>query len=109
MYCTQCGVEVQERGNFCHQCGRATRNAPPPAGGYWAPRRLSRPMRDKSIAGVCAGFARYFDLDVALVRILWLSTAIFLGWGFIAYLIAWIIMPKDWEPAPATDAARQPV
>jgi phage shock protein C len=66
-------------------------------------------MRDKSIAGVCAGVARYLDIDVTIVRILWLSMAIFLGWGFIAYIIAWIIMPKDWEPAPATAAAHQPV
>ena len=106
MFCTQCGVELPDKDNFCSKCGRATGNAPPPAGGYWAARRLSRPMRDKSIAGVCAGFARYLNVDVTLVRILWLSFAIFLGWGFLAYLIAWIIMPKDWEPAPAT--ARQP-
>jgi phage shock protein C len=66
-------------------------------------------MYDKSIAGVCAGFARYLNVDVTVVRIVWLSMAIFLGWGFIAYIIAWIIMPKDWEPAPATAAARQPV
>ena len=26
---------------------------------------------DKKIAGVCAGFARYFGMDVTLMRILW--------------------------------------
>lgn len=101
MFCTQCGVEVQEGANFCCKCGRATGNAQPSGGGYRAPRKLSRPMRDKSIAGVCAGFARYLDIDVTLVRIIWLSLAIFFGTGFLAYIIAWIIMPKDWEPAPA--------
>jgi len=108
MFCTQCGVEIQEKDNFCSKCGRTTGKTQPPPDGYWAPRRLSRPMRDKSIAGVCAGFARYLNVDVTLVRIAWLSTAIFFGWGFIAYIIAWIIMPRDWEPAPATATAHQP-
>ena len=109
MFCTQCGVENQDQDNFCHKCGRPARGTPTPPGGYWTPRKLSRPMYDKSIAGVCAGFARYLNLDVTLVRIVWLSMAIFLGWGFIAYIVAWIIMPKDWQPAPATAAASQPV
>ena len=109
MYCTQCGVEIPETVNYCSKCGKATSNAPPPPSGYWAQRRLSRPMRDKSVAGVCAGFARYLNVDVTVVRIVWLSTAIFFGWGFIAYIIAWIIMPKDWEPAPATATAQQQV
>jgi phage shock protein C len=54
---------------------------------------------------VCAGFAEYFDLDVTLVRLLWLFVAIMTGVGFLAYPIAWIVMPE--EPlrlaAPAAD------
>ena len=53
-------------------------------------------MEDKKIAGVCAGFARYFNMDVTLVRIIFLAL-IFVppSIGTIAYLIAWIAMPKD--------------
>jgi phage shock protein C len=58
-------------------------------------------MHEKSIAGVCAGFARYLDIDVTLTRILWLCIAIFTGVGFIAYLVAWIVMPKDYSHMPA--------
>ena len=52
-------------------------------------------MRDKKIAGVCAGFAHYFDVDVTLMRIIWL-VLIFVppSIGVIAYLLAWIVMPK---------------
>jgi len=64
-------------------------------------RRLVRPMYEKSIAGVCAGFARYLEVDITLMRIIWLCAAIFTGVGFIAYLVAWIVMPKDYGPAPA--------
>jgi phage shock protein PspC (stress-responsive transcriptional regulator) len=59
----------------------------------------SRPLlldkANKKIAGVCAGFARYFDADVTLVRVLWLAVAITTGVGFLAYLAAWLIMPSD--------------
>ena len=55
-------------------------------------------MYDKKIAGVCAGFARYFEVDVTLMRVLWLIVAFFTGIGFIAYIIAWILMPRDESP-----------
>ncbi|MFB3776105.1 MAG: PspC domain-containing protein [Bryobacteraceae bacterium] len=100
MYCTQCGFKLEDADLFCARCGKPTRpDAPPRAE---APRRkLVRPMREKKIAGVCAGFADYFELDVTLMRILWLVAALFTGIGFIAYLIAWIAMPKDYSQPPA--------
>jgi phage shock protein PspC (stress-responsive transcriptional regulator) len=52
-------------------------------------------MHEKKIAGVCAGFARYLDVDPTLMRIIWLVVALTTGVGFIAYIIAWIAMPRD--------------
>jgi phage shock protein PspC (stress-responsive transcriptional regulator) len=52
-------------------------------------------MEGKKIAGVCGGFARYLRLDVTLVRIVWLLTALTCGVGFIAYIVAWIAMPVE--------------
>jgi phage shock protein PspC (stress-responsive transcriptional regulator) len=49
---------------------------------------------DAMIAGVAAGVAEYFGLDVTLVRIIWAILTIFGGAGLIAYLICWILMPK---------------
>jgi phage shock protein C len=92
MYCTQCGEELREQDRFCSRCGTRT-----PAG--WTgstPKPLMLDKRNKKVAGVCSGFARYFDMDVTLMRILWLTIAIVTGgMGFIAYLGAWIIMPSD--------------
>ncbi len=79
-------------------------------------------MREKTIGGVCAGFARYLDVDVTLMRIIWLCVAVFTGIGFIAYVICWIVMPEDWSapehaseaesegkgPAPPVPAAESP-
>ena len=102
MFCTRCGVELRDNDCFCFRCGHATANAPEPARAL----RLTRSMRDKSIAGVCSGFARYLGVDVVLVRVVCLATAILTGGlGAVAYLAAWIIMPSDYCYAPAPDAS----
>ena len=61
--------------------------------------------RNRKIAGVCAGFARHWSMDVTLLRVLWLVFAICTGVGFIAYLIAWMALPSDecfYPPVRAT-------
>ncbi len=60
------------------------------------PRRLTRSSDDKMIAGVCGGLARHLDLDPTLVRLLTVLGVIF-GFGSvaIAYLAAWVIVPRD--------------
>ena len=97
MYCNYCGKVIQEDANLCAYCGRRV-------GGVEARRRLMRPRAGRKIAGVCAGFAEYFDLDVTLVRVVWLVTAFMTGFGFFAYLVAWIVMPEEplLLPAPIT-------
>jgi phage shock protein C len=48
------------------------------------------------IAGVCAGLAAYFDVDVTAVRLAWVILSIipgvFIG-GLVAYAAAWILTP----------------
>jgi phage shock protein C len=66
------------------------------------PKKLARSRTDRKIAGVCAGFADYLEVDVTLVRILWLMLAFFGGWGIFGYIIAWIVMPD--EPLLQTSA-----
>jgi phage shock protein C len=54
------------------------------------------------IAGVCAGLAEYFDVDVTVVRLAWIILTIFPGaliGGVLAYLAAWLIMPEG-TPMP---------
>jgi phage shock protein PspC (stress-responsive transcriptional regulator) len=64
-----------------------------------------RSRADRKIAGVCAGFAEYFDLDVTVVRVVWLIVALFGGGGVLAYIIAWIVMPEEPESVPVTPPA----
>jgi phage shock protein PspC (stress-responsive transcriptional regulator) len=64
---------------------------------------------NKKIGGVCAGLARYGDLDVTLVRIIWLVIAFSTGIGFLAYIVAWIAMPSDEGLRDRPVQANQPV
>lgn len=93
MFCSACGTQLDQAHSFCYRCGRPTN--PERMSPWGVPKTLSRPLWDKKIGGVCAGFARYLDVDVTLMRIIWLVTAIFTGIGFVAYLIAWIAMPAE--------------
>ncbi|MGL4774243.1 MAG: PspC domain-containing protein [Clostridium sp.] len=46
------------------------------------------------VAGVCAGFAEYFNADVTLIRVAWaLITLVSFGLGFIGYIACALIMP----------------
>jgi len=98
MYCTRCGSELREKDRFCSQCGASvsgTQASPV----YTPSRPLARLVYDKKIAGVCSGFARYFDCDVTLMRVIWLVLAFGTGGlGFIGYVVAWIVMPKEYCP-----------
>ena len=75
-----------------------------------ARKRLVRPRGDRKIAGVCAGFAEYFDLDVTWCD--WSGCIVLVvgGVGLVPYLIAWIVMPEEpWRCPFRRGAGDQPV
>ena len=55
-------------------------------------RRLYRDESNKKIGGVCSGIANYFDIDVTLVRIIFILFAL-AGFGVLFYIILWIAVP----------------
>jgi len=55
-------------------------------------KKLYRDEYNKKIGGVCAGLAEYFQMDVTIVRILFVITACG-GVGFVPYIILWIVIP----------------
>ena len=60
-------------------------------------KRLTRSRTDGMIAGVCAGLADYFDVDVTFVRAVWVALSIVPGaiiGGIVAYLLVWMVMPE---------------
>ncbi|MBF4462198.1 MULTISPECIES: PspC domain-containing protein [unclassified Rathayibacter] len=56
---------------------------------------LVRPRRGKIIAGVCAALARRFGWSPFVVRLLFVLSCLLPGPQIIAYLILWIVIPKQ--------------
>lgn len=102
MTCTQCHREIDERWNFCSTCGARLRPA-------LSHRRLMRSATDSKIAGVCGGIAEYLDVDPTIVRLFWAILAVVPGGivgGIVAYVAAWLIIPKAPLPVSAPIEAR---
>ncbi len=59
------------------------------------PFKISRPWKDRMIAGVCSAIARYLKIDVSIVRITFVVMSFVSGVGLILYLIFWIIFPNE--------------
>ncbi|HOO22845.1 MAG TPA: PspC domain-containing protein [Clostridia bacterium] len=55
-------------------------------------KKLYKTRENKKICGVCNGLAEYLEIDVSLVRLLWVLWGCF-GVGIIAYFAAAIILP----------------
>lgn len=58
-------------------------------------RPLYRPVHDRMLAGVAAGVARYFDIDVTIVRIVFAVLAVVGGVGVPLYLAGWLLIPDE--------------
>lgn len=58
-------------------------------------KRLYRTQTNKTIAGVCAGIGRYFNVDPTIVRVLFVLLALAGGPGLLLYLILWLVIPSE--------------
>jgi phage shock protein PspC (stress-responsive transcriptional regulator) len=104
MACEYCQHETESGSGFCRFCGSALGSTPPIA------RRLTRRPAEGHIAGVCAGFAQYFNLDPTIVRLAWIILSIAPGaiiGGAIAYAACWALMPESREPLPERPAEKK--
>src|SRR5258708_28596583 len=60
--------------------------------------QLMRSESDRMIGGVCGGLARYFNIDSAIVRLVFVL-AVLSGISPLVYLVLWIVMPEQKNPA----------
>jgi len=68
--------------------------------------RLTRSDTDKKLGGVCGGLAAYFGIDSTLVRVGFVVAAL-MGWGVLAYIILWIVLPSGPSSTPAIRVAEE--
>jgi phage shock protein PspC (stress-responsive transcriptional regulator) len=58
-------------------------------------RRLYRCNHDRKVAGVASGLAEYLDIDVSLIRILWIVSIFFGGLGLLLYIVMALVVPME--------------
>ena len=66
-------------------------------------KKLYRSRRDKVIGGVAGGLANYFEIDVVIIRLLFVLLVLAGGGGVIGYLILWIVVPMEPYFTPYTE------
>jgi phage shock protein PspC (stress-responsive transcriptional regulator) len=61
-------------------------------------KKLYRSRSQKMVGGVCGGLSDYFDIDVSVIRVLWvIGTLLSIGLGVLAYIVMLIIFPEQPE------------
>jgi phage shock protein PspC (stress-responsive transcriptional regulator) len=73
-------------------------------------KRLFRDTDNAVVAGVAAGLAQYFGVDVPLVRILFIiATVATFGWGILLYIALWLLVPEAKTSSDRLQMAGKPI
>ena len=92
-HCPYCAEEIRAEAVKCRYCGSSV-------SGHALSRTWYRSREGKMIAGVCAGLAEQFGISVTILRLAFVLGTLIGGWGIVAYLVLWVIMP--YRPRPGT-------
>ena len=57
-------------------------------------KKLTKSRTNRKLAGVCGGIAEFFDVDVTVIRILWVLATFLGGSGLLVYIICALLMPE---------------
>ncbi len=72
-------------------------------------RKLYRDTDNAMIGGVCSGLAKYFGVDIIVMRVLFLLFVLFLGSGIFLYIVLLIIIPEAKTTAEKLQMNGEPV
>lgn len=72
-------------------------------------KKLFRDGDDKILGGVAAGIARYFNIDTVWIRLGLLALFFGGGFGFILYIILWVLLPEAKTTAEKLQMDGEPV
>jgi phage shock protein C len=57
--------------------------------------KLYRSVSDRMIGGVCGGLGAFLNIDPIFVRLLFILLLLGSNFGFLLYLILWIVIPEE--------------
>ncbi|NAY90531.1 PspC domain-containing protein [Muricauda sp. JGD-17] len=72
-------------------------------------KKLYRDVDQKYIGGVCAGLEHYLGFDALWIRLIFILLAVFTGFGLIAYLLLWILVPEAATTSQKLDMRGEPI
>ena len=58
-------------------------------------KKLYRSRTEKKLAGVCGGLATYLNVDVSVIRLIWVLAVLFAGCGLLAYIVCALVIPEE--------------
>jgi phage shock protein C len=58
-------------------------------------KKMYRSGKNKVVGGVCGGIGEYLDVDPTIIRLFWILAFFVGGVGFLAYILAWLVIPKN--------------
>ena len=73
-----------------------------------ATKKLTR-SNNKVLAGVCAGLAEYFDIDIAMMRVIYAALTIFSTCfpGVLLYIIMALVIPQKSASSTSSDGVEE--
>jgi len=74
-----------------------------------SPKRLFRDTDNAMLAGVAAGLANYFGVDVLIIRLLFVIATFTGGWGILIYIVLWLLVPEAKTPSDRLQMAGKSV
>ncbi|MEM8506256.1 MAG: PspC domain-containing protein [Bacteroidota bacterium] len=72
-------------------------------------KKLYRDTEQKYIGGVCSGLEYYLGFDALWIRLIFILLAVFTGFGLIAYILLWILVPEAATTSQKLDMRGEPV
>ncbi|NVJ88977.1 MAG: PspC domain-containing protein [Flavobacteriaceae bacterium] len=74
-----------------------------------ATKKLFRDGEDKFLGGVAAGIAHYLNVDIIWIRLAFLASFVLGGFGFLLYIVLWILLPEAKTTAEKLQMQGEPV
>lgn len=60
-------------------------------------KKLYRSRKNKQLAGVCSGLAKFFKIDPTIVRLIWVLAVLCAGTGVVLYIACALVIPEEPE------------